>query len=240
MKNKKKFLAIITARGGSKRLPKKNIKYLDNKPLITWTIEATLQSQYVDELIVSTDCLDIAEISKKAGANVPFMRPDSLAQDHSTSIDVVLHAIEYFKSIGQDFDYAILLQPTSPFRTSEDIDNAIESLFEKKSDAVISVCETEHNPIWCNTLNENQEMDNFLDSKYINARTQDLPTFYRLNGAIYICEMNTLIKNHTFFIPHNIHAYVMSQENSVDIDTHLDFLLANAILEQRKNNESSC
>ncbi len=233
---KKTFLSIIPARGGSKRLSNKNIKDLCNKPLIVWTIDASLKSKYITNTLVSTDSKKIHEIASKSGAEVPFLRPSKLARDDAKSINVVRHAVMYYKEhFNKEFDYVILLQPTSPLRTQEDIDLAIELLINKNADAVVSVCEMEHSPIWSNKLDETLSMKNFLKKEFINKCSQDLEKYYRLNGAIYICKTNLLLSQDTFFIDDNIYAFKMSQESSVDIDTELDFLIAQTIIE--KNNE---
>ena len=129
-----KLLALITARGGSKRLPKKNILKLANKPLIAWTIEASLKSPYIDEVIVSTDDVEIAEISRSYGADVPFIRPPELATDNASSIDVLKHAVLTLNNLDRHFDYLILLQPTSPLRKATHINEAIKMYVDKKSD----------------------------------------------------------------------------------------------------------
>ncbi len=235
---KNSFLAIIPARAGSKRLPDKNIKNLNGKPLISYTIEAALKSKYITETVVTTDSEKIKFIANQYGASTPFLRPKELALDETSSIDVVIHCINYYKeNFNKEFDFVILLQPTSPLRNELDLDNAIEYLIEKNADAVISVCEMEHNPIWSNILNESCSMENFLDEKYINKRTQDLPKYYRINGAIYICKISKLMNEKRLLIRENIYAYKMSQQHSVDIDTNLDFILAKTILEEK--NEST-
>ena len=173
MYNNKEVLAIIPARGGSKRLPGKNIKDLNGKPLIAWTIDAALRSKYIDKSVVSTDDEIIAEISQKYGAEVPFIRPKELATDTASSIDVILHAINFYKTKGEPFEYVILLQPTSPLRTTEDIDHAFEMLNEETK-AIVSVCETEHPPLWSNTLPKDLSMKDFLAKEILNKRSQDL------------------------------------------------------------------
>lgn len=235
MYQNKKILAVIPARGGSKRLPNKNIKELNGKPLINWTIDAALKSNYLTEVIVSTDSQDIANIAIKAGGNVPFLRPENLAKDNSTTYDTIEHAVLYYKNeLGQNFDYVILLQPTSPLRDSKDIDQSIEMLFEKKSDAIISVCEAEHSPLWSNTLNINNDMSNFIASEIKNKRSQDLDTFYRINGAIYICDTTRLLQEKVFFLESNIYAYIMPVEHSIDIDNIIDFKLAEVIVNENQ------
>ena len=237
MKNKN-FIAVIPARGGSKRLPNKNIKDLKGKPLISYTIEAALKSKYIDETVVSTDSLQIKKVAEKFGASAPFLRPEHLAQDESTSVDAAKHCISFYeKELKKKYDYIVFLQPTSPLRDEKDIDAAIEFLIEKNADCVVSVCEMDHNPIWSNTLDKSGSMKNFLDEKYINKRTQDLDKYYRINGATYICKVDKLISEKRLLIKENIYAYKMTQEHSIDIDTELDFILAKTILE--KKNEST-
>ena len=227
MINNKKILAVITARAGSKRLPNKNILNLAGKPLIAWTIDEAKKSKYIDKLIVSTDSKKIAEISKYYGAEVPFMRPLKLAIDTADSISVLKHSIEFFKN---KFDYILLLQPTSPLRTVKDIDKAI-IILNNKTKAVVSVCETEHSPLWSNILPEDLSMKNFIRSEIKNKRSQDLPKYYRLNGAIYIAETKYFYKNNGF-LGDKTNAYVMSQQNSVDIDTELDFKFCEILINE--------
>lgn len=231
MIDSKKILAIIPARGGSKRLPRKNILDLAGKPLIAWSIEVAKKSKYIDRVILSSDDTEIIAVAKEWGCDVPFTRPKELSEDATRSIDVVTHAL---KSLEEVYDYVILLQPTSPLRTSEDIDSAIELCLEKEATSVIGVCEMEHSPLWSNTLDESMSMDNFLDDKYNNSRSQDLPTYYRINGAFYMSRVESVLEEETFFVKENIYASLMSQEHSVDIDTKLDFIVAKAILKERK------
>ena len=225
----KKILAIIPARGGSKRLPRKNILDLAGKPLIAWSIDAAKNSQYIDRVILSSDDAEIIKVAEEFGCDVPFTRPKELAEDATRSIDVVTHAL---KSLEEIYDYVILLQPTSPLRTSQDVDSAIELCFKKEATSVIGVCEMEHSPLWSNTLDESMSMDNFLDDKYNNSRSQDLPTYYRINGAFYMSKVESVLKEETFFVKENIYAFLMSQEHSVDIDTKLDFIIAEAVFKQ--------
>ena len=190
----KSVLAIIPARKGSKRLVGKNMLDLKGKPLITWTIEEALKSKYIDNIIISTDDENIINLSKQyKGINIPFIRPKELSSDRATSLDVVLHALSFYRSNDKNFDYVMLLQPTSPLRKSKDIDNSIEELTEEIK-SVVSVCETDHSPLWCNKLPENKSMKNFLSKEFLNLRSQDLPKYYRLNGAVYISEVKYLVK----------------------------------------------
>lgn len=227
-----RLLAIIPARGGSKRLPRKNILDLAGKPLIAWSIEAALGSKYIDRAIVSTDDEEIVKISRKYGADVPFIRPDELATDESSSVDVVLHAINILKERGEEYEYIVLLQPTSPLRTAINIDESVQLLDDTASDAVISVCKAEHNPLWSNILPADNDLSGFIDCSILNKRSQDLNQYYRLNGAIYLCQISRLYEERTLFIRDNIVAYEMSQEQSVDVDSKVDFQLAQVIKKQ--------
>lgn len=224
------ILGIIPARGGSKRLPNKNIRILGGKPLIAYTIRAANGSAYLDEVLVSTDDPEIAKVSASEGAHVPFVRPDKLAQDDSATIDVIFHALSFYSERGLSFDYVALLQPTSPLRGSREIDEAIEFMISQKADAVVSVTEMEHSPLWANTLPSDLSMAGFLREDVINKRSQDLPKHYRLNGAIYICRSSLLLKYKTWFVPEKIFAYIMPQEKSVDIDTELDMKICETLL----------
>ena len=231
MIQEKKILAIISARGGSKRLPRKNILDLAEKPLLAWSIDAAKNSRYIDRVILSSDDAEIIKVAQEFGCDVPFIRPKELAEDTTRSIDVVTHAL---RSLEDVYDYVILLQPTSPLRTSQDIDSAIELCLEKEATSVIGICEMEHSPLWSNTLDESMSMENFLDEKYNNSRSQDLPTYYRINGAFYMSKVKSVLNEETFFVKENIYGSLMSQEHSVDIDTKLDFIVAKAILKERK------
>ena len=221
----KTYLAIVPARGGSKRLPRKNILDLHNKPLIAWSIEAGLKSKYVDKVVVSSDDEDILKISKKNGADV-IKRPEELASDTATTFDAIKHTIDNM----QNYDFIVLLQPTSPLRNSMHIDEAIESLQNKNADAIISVCETDHSPLWSNTLPSNGSLGGFIKDELSAKRSQDLETYYRLNGAIYICKTDKLLEEKSFFIKENIFSYIMDRESSIDIDEKIDFDIAKVML----------
>ena len=222
----KTFLAVIPARGGSKRLLKKNILPLAGKPLIAWSIEAAKKSKYIDDIVVTSDDDAILSIAQSYALK-SIKRPDELASDTTSSIDVIKHTLEIFS----EYDYIILLQPTSPLREAKHIDEAIELLIQKDANAVISVCEAEHSPLWSNTLDEDRSMVDFLDQKLLNLRSQELKKYYRLNGAIYIAESEKLIRENTFFLKKNIYAYIMQQKESVDIDTQLDFDFATFLMQ---------
>lgn len=225
----KKILALIPARGGSKGLPGKNIKVLLNKPLIAWTIEEARKSRYVDKIVVSTDSQEIAEISKKYGADTPFLRPKELATDEAQGIDVVLHAINWFRNVGEPYDLLILLQSTSPLRTPEDIDKAIELLFLKNAQAVISVSKVVHHPYWVNTLPDDGCMRDFIRQEAVNKNRQQVHDFYALNGAIYVAFCDYVLEKKGFHGDETF-AYIMSKERSVDIDDEVDFFFAEFLM----------
>ena len=226
MYKEKTFLAIIPARGGSKRLPRKNVLELGGKPLIVWSIEAAKESKYIDSVVVSSDDDEILSIATKHGAQ-SLKRPAELAGDEATTADTLVHVI---KNMKEAYDYVVLLQPTSPLRDTQDIDEAIKYLFEKEAKSIISVCEMEHSPLWANTLPNDRNMQTFLKEEVINRRSQDLEPYYRLNGAIYICKTEEFLEAKSFFLKENVFAYEMPQKKSVDIDTDLDFLVTEALI----------
>ena len=227
MYNGKSFLAIIPARGGSKRLPRKNVLDLGGKPLIAWSIEAGLQSRYIDKVVVSSDDDEILEISKKYGVHT-MRRPAELASDLSTTFDALKHTIDN----SEKYDYVILLQATSPLRNFTNINEAIELLIDKNADAIISTCEMDHSPLWSNTLPENMSMNSFLKDEVLNKRSQDLEKYYRLNGAIYICKTKKLLEEKSFFLKDKIFAYIMERKSSIDIDEAIDFKMAEFLLKE--------
>lgn len=221
-----RFLSIIPARSGSKRLPDKNIKSLCGKPLLAWSIESALNSKYIDEVVVSTDSSVYADIAKSYGANVPFLRPESLSSDTTTTFDVLEHCIRFYsESLGKTYDYVVLLQPTSPLRQAWHIDEACEKIITKKVDSLISVCKCEHPPLWSNTLLENENMNDFIPKSVREIRSQDLPQYYRLNGTIFIAKTESLLTHKSFLTPQTI-AYKMDNLYSSDIDSALDFTFA--------------
>ncbi len=226
----KKFLAIIPARGGSKGIPNKNIMDICGKPLIAYTIEAGKKSKYVDEILVSTDSDSIKGVAELYGAKVPFLRPEELSSDTAKSIDVVLHAIDFYKNNNMNFDYIVLLQPTSPLRTFEQLDEAIEKLIDSNRNSLISVCEADENPVIMRTIQDGK-LREVISFGGTNLRRQDLPTFYIFNGALYI-NSNDMLVHERKFVDENTIPYVMDQESSVDIDTMLDAKLVEVIIKE--------
>ncbi len=222
------FLAIIPARSGSERLPNKNKLNLCGKPLISWTIEAAKRSKYINKIVVTSDDSEILKIAEKSSVEI-IVRPDELASDSATSVDVIKHSLENLDT----YEYVILLQPTSPLRNYRHIDESIKFLKQKNADAIISVCKTDHNPLWSNRLDSNLSMSNFIENEQLNKRSQDLDKFFRLNGAIYICKTKNFLKENTFFIKKNIFAFIMDKKSSIDIDDEFDFEIATAYMSKR-------
>lgn len=221
-------IALIPARGGSKRLPDKNIKVLNGKPLIAWTIIAAKESGLFDEVIVSTDSENIATIAKKYGANVPFIRPQNISDDTATTAEVVRHAVNFIQQAGKcSIDTVCLLQPTSPLRTASHIKEAFDLYNEKKANSVISVCKVEHSIQLCNKLNETLSMDGFIKLED-NKRSQEHPVYYRLNGAIYIFD-KIHFENISKIYDQNSYAYIMNRTSSIDIDEREDFIFAESL-----------
>lgn len=223
-----KHIAIIPARSGSKGLKDKNIRDLCGMPLMAYTIEAAIKSGCFDEIMVSTDSEKYAEIARNYGANVPFLRSEATATDTASSGDMIEEVLEGYRKLGQEFDTFCLLQPTSPLRVAEDISAAYEIYRTKASFAVVSVCEAEHSPLWCGQLPETNEFTNFINPDNVKRR-QDGGKFYRLNGAIYIANVEKY-KNDRFFYQAGSYAYIMPQEKSVDIDTEIDFRFAELLI----------
>jgi CMP-N,N'-diacetyllegionaminic acid synthase len=216
----KKIVAIIPARGGSKGLPRKNIIDLAGKPLIAWTIEAALKSKYITKTIVSSDDEEILNFSKNYGADV-IERPDNLASDTATSESVVDHTIDFLQCNGEEFDILVLLQPTSPLRTSIDIDSAFEIMFDNNSTAIISVFETDNKILKSFKYGVNGYIEGISNNKYPFMRRQDLPKTYMPNGAIYIVNIDAF-RISRGFMTDRTSCYVMPITRSLDIDTELD------------------
>lgn len=222
-------IAVVPARSGSKGLKDKNIKLLNHKPLMAYTIEAALQSGMFDCVHVSTDSGRYAEIAREYGAEAPFLRGGGLSSDTSSTWDVMRFVVEEYRKLGRVFDTLAVLQPTSPLRTARDIQNAYQIFQEKHADSVVAVCEVEHSPLWCNTLPEDGCLNGFLKEE-ANGPRQKLAVYYRVNGAIYITDVRLLMERGSLYGGHG-YAYVMSKERSVDIDDKLDFAMAEFLLE---------
>lgn len=222
-----KILALIPARGGSKGVPRKNVKLLGDKPLIAYSIAAAQKSVYVDDIVVTTDDEEIAETSKRYGAEVPFMRPAELAADTSKTIDCVVHARDELASMGRLYDIIVLLQPTSPLRRAEDIDKSIEMFIERGRLGLCSVSVVEDNPLLLRTIGEGGVVHPLI-SQSSTMRRQDLPVYYKVDGSIYINRAEDLSINTS--LNDNPIGYVLPKEKSIDIDSFEDFRRAEEAL----------
>ncbi|QOD82917.1 cytidylyltransferase domain-containing protein [Chromobacterium haemolyticum] len=220
-------LAVIPARGGSKGVPGKNIRLVGGKPLIAWSIEAAKGARFVDRVILSSDDSKIINTALQYGCEVPFIRDTALALDDTATIEVVLDAITRCSG----YDWVLLLQPTSPLRTAEDIDNAIQHCIRLNAPSCVSVCEVKESPYWMFTLNKDKQLLPLLPEAQ-PTRRQDLPTVHTLNGAIYLARTDWL-KQHRKFIAHDTIAYEMPAEHSIDLDTESDFQQLKVILENQ-------
>ncbi|WP_416141359.1 cytidylyltransferase domain-containing protein [Lysinibacillus capsici] len=231
MFKEKSILVVVPARGGSKGVPRKNIRLLAGKPLIEWTFQAAVKSKYIDRIVLSSEDDEIIEVAKSVGYDVPFKRPHELALDDTHGIEPILHAIKECEG----FDYVMMLQPTSPLRTVEDIDKFIEQFFEKKAKSSVSVCEPSKSPYWMYEVEENGGLKPLLPEFALVPRRQALPTVYSLNGALYMAEVSWLQQTRNFMSEETI-SYIMPQERSYDIDTMLDFCICEFLLNRKDLN----
>ncbi|MDF2539836.1 MAG: neuA [Herbinix sp.] len=227
--NRMENIAIIPARSGSKGLINKNIKRLGNKPLLAYTIEAALASGIFSNVFVSTDSEEYASIAVAYGAEVPFLRSEQTAGDKASSWDVVRETLEEYKQRGKEFSMVALLQPTSPLRRAEDIINAYQLFGEKGANAVVSVCEADHSPLWCNTLPKDLSLEGFIRKEVSSMPRQELNSYYRINGGIYMVDVRYFTQTENLYTT-GCYAYVMDKRRSVDIDDEFDFRIAESIL----------
>lgn len=231
----KSVFCVIPARAGSKGLPGKNIKNLNGKPLIAYTIEQAKNSKYIDRVIVSTESLDIADISREYGAEVPFMRPKKLASDKSSIFNVLLHAIKWMEEKEKySFDILVLLHATAPLRTIEDIDNSIKLLVDKNADNVFSVTEAHRNPYFNMVEVHGKMVRRVKESNCVNR--QSAPQVFDMNASIYVWWKDIFKKKKCTFLKRS-QFYIMPKERSIDIDDCLDFKIAEMLL--RENLHSS-
>lgn len=230
-------IAIIPARSGSKGLPDKNIKIVAGKPLIAYTIEAALESGMFDTIHVSTDSERYAEIARYYGADVPFLRSEELATDTANTWDAVREALTNYFGRGKSFDTVMLMQPTTPLRTAEDVKNAYRLQQEKNATSVISVCEVDHSPLWCDTIPSDGNMAGFGSRKLAWVTRQELKTFYRVNGAIYLLKTDRIMQRTDDSIyDDKCFAMFMDRKKSVDIDTEDDLAMVEFLINRRSKN----
>lgn len=225
----KKVIALIPARGGSQRLPRKNVLPLDGKPLIGWSIEAAISCAYIDEVLVSTDDQEIADVALEFGASVPELRPKYLASNTAKTESVLIYTLENF---GEGYEILVLLQPTSPLRSTRNITEALEEFAKKKAKTVVSVTPCEHSPLWTNKLHEDGSMRDFLSHQALQ-RSQDLGRYYRLNGAVYVFDIVDFLNKKAIRYTDETFPYVMDNYSSIDIDSVFDFELAEFFIKKK-------
>lgn len=222
MFEEKKILALITARGGSKGIPGKNIKPLAGKPLLAWTIEAAQGSKYIDRAIISSDSEEIIRVAKEYGCEAPFVRPAELASDETSSMDVVMHALD---TVGERYDYILLLQPTSPFRGSSDIDSAVEFAFSRGAKILVSVAKLKKHPMFMFRIADGCLVPLIENKSGVQLRRQEMPSVFEHNGAIYFSEVAALRASKSFNVP-GVVPFVMEGLANLDIDTPDDWSYA--------------
>ena len=218
MIGQERLLAVVPARGGSKGVPRKNLREAGGLPMIAWSLRAARESRYVDATVVSTDDKEIATVARAHGGDVPFMRPPALATDQASTIDVVLDALERCPG----YQWVVLLQPTSPLRQAADIDAAVDRCIQAKAPSCVSVCGAQESPYWMYSITGIGHMKPLLPEA-IHTRRQDLPRAFSLNGAVYLARVGWLQRERAFVRPETV-AYEMPLERSLDIDTESDLL----------------
>lgn len=229
----KKMIAVIPARGGSKGLPGKNIKPLNGLPMIGYAIREAQKSELISDIIVSTDSPDIAKVAEELGASVPFLRPAELAGDKSSAIDAYIYTID---RLNNDHNYYIenfaVLQPTSPLRTTEDIDGALHAFFECDADSVISVTEAVHPPVWAKKIDEKGILRDYFPEYASNQNRQEIDIAYMPNGAVFVFNFHKLKTEYRYYFE-KTYPFIMPAERSLDVDTLLDFEFAEFLIQKR-------
>tara|TARA_B100000780_G_C21110193_1_gene448575 strand:- start:515 stop:1216 length:702 start_codon:yes stop_codon:yes gene_type:complete len=231
---KKKVLCVIPAREGSKGLKDKNIKILNKKPLIAWSILAAKKCKLIDKIIVSTDSLKISKIAKKYGASVPFIRPKKFAADKSSSFSVLKHAIEFYKNKNIYFDFILMLEPTSPLRNPKDVDFCINKIKKRNIETLVSLTKVvDQHPIFLYSISKENILKPYLKPKKLYVRRQDISPLFYLEGSIYISKISTLLKEKTWYHK-KTQAFLTEKWKSLEIDDIDDFKLAQFYMKNSK------
>lgn len=230
MYNDKRILAIIPARGGSKGILNKNLKIVNNKPLIQYTIDEALKSKYIDKIVVSTDSEEIGRVAKRLGASFPFKRPKELAEDTSKTIDAIVYTIDKLKEEKLLYDYVLTLQPTQPLRKAFHIDEAIEKVIDAGEDSLISISEVDDHPVLMKTINASGYLENLLGGR-ADARRQDFSKIYKVDGLIYINKIDDNLNNKTSLNDNKL-PYIIDKKYNLDIDEPMDLLILESILKE--------
>lgn len=230
MYGNKRILGLIPARGGSKGIKDKNIRDLCGKPLIAYSIEAAMNCELIDDVVVTTDSRTIADVALSYGAEVPFLRPSELASDTSKTIDAVLHALNELEKLGKVYDYLVLLQPTQPLRTADHISEALKTFVSNGCKGLVSVSQVNDHPILIRSILETGELAPLL-GRDSTCRRQDMPPYYRVNGCIYINKVDEICYETGF--NDNVVPYIMDRASSIDIDEEMDLAIAEAIIRSK-------
>ncbi len=226
MYNKSRILAVIPARGGSKGVPRKNIRLVAGRPLIAWTIEEAKKSKYIDRTILSSDDAEIIAIARQWNCDVPFIRPSELARDDVAGVGLALHALQ---TLNEKFDYFVLLQPTSPLRIAEDIDGCIKKCISQNAPACVTVTTADKTPYWMYSLDDQGRLRPVIKQKTSVLLRQRTEPVYALNGAVYVVNTKWFMKNKKFIFEETI-AYLMPKARSADIDTEWDLRICDLLL----------
>jgi N-acylneuraminate cytidylyltransferase len=229
MIHEKSILAVIPARGGSKGLPRKNIRILAGKPLIAWTIEEAKKSKYIDRLILSSEDTEIISVAQQWGCDAPFVRPQELATDETPGVEPILHAID---ALSEKYDYVVMLQPTSPLRIAEDIDGCIEMCVNSTAPVCVSMTKPEKSPEWMYRVADTGSTVPVTNLGYTSSRRQELQSSFVLSGAVYVAE-TAWLKQHRTFISEEMIAFRMPPDRSKDVDTDLDLEFCEFLLRKR-------
>jgi len=229
MIHEKSILAVIPARGGSKGLPRKNIRILAGKPLIAWTIEEAKKSKYIDRLILSSEDAEIISVAQQWGCDAPFVRPQELATDETPGVEPILHAID---ALSEKYDYVVMLQPTSPLRIAEDIDGCIEMCVNSTAPVCVSMTKPEKSPEWMYRVADTGSTVPVTNLGYTSSRRQELQSYFVLSGAVYVAE-TAWLKQHRTFISEEMIAFRMPPDRSKDVDTDLDLEFCEFLLRKR-------
>lgn len=229
-----RILALITARGGSKRLPGKNLRLMGGRPLIVWSIDVAKGIQEICDILVSTDDAAIAEVARNAGALIPWLRPPELATDTASSIDVCLHALDRYESENGKVNGLLLLQPTSPLRSRNTVLRGIDLFRAHQCRPVLGVSHAKSHPMWCFQI-EGETMRPFVDGGGLHLRSQDLPLAYVVNGALYLIAPEDLRKQRSFYSDDMMPLVIDEAKESIDIDTEWDWAMAEAAMRSNRN-----
>lgn len=225
----RRILGAISARGGSKGVPGKNIRDLGGLPLMAWTIREAKSSAYLDRLVVSSDDEGILDVARSFGAETPFVRPPELARDDTPGVDPVLHAVEALAP--EQYDYVVLMQPTSPLRTVADIDGCIQACLDHGWPCLITVTEAEKSPYYMFQMDEGARMTPVISQERFHTRRQDLPRIFAPNGAVYVARCDWLARTRSYLTPET-RGFEMPRERSWDVDELLDFEICELLLKR--------